>query len=183
MENSMSNPVPMEVIESKIVMVNGQKVILDADLAILYGVTTKALNQAVKRNIKRFPKDFMFQPTQKDADNMRSQFVTASKRNVRFLPYAFTEHGVIMAASVLNSQRAIDVSVYVVRAFIKLRIMLSANKDLSNRLDELERKYDGQFKVVFDAIRELMTPPQLKRKKIGFKLKEKKAIYKKAIQY
>jgi hypothetical protein len=176
----MKSVVPIEVIERKIYLIRGHKVILDVDLAELYGVTTKAFNQAVQRNIHRFPADFMFQLTTDETLAMRSQSVTASRRNIRYLPYAFTEHGIIMAASVLNSQRAIDASVYVVRAFVKLREMIASHKDLAKRLDELEKKYDMQFKVVFDAIRQLMTAPTPKEKKIGFVIKEKQAIYRTA---
>ncbi len=144
---------------------------LDVDLAALYGVTTKRLNEQVKRNIERFPADFMFQlaPAEIEALN-RSQFATGSQRHrdPRFAPYAFTEHGALMAASVLNTARAVEVSLYVVRAFVQLREALATHKDLARRLDALEAKYDRQFKVVFDAIRELMTPPEPKRRPIGF---------------
>jgi hypothetical protein len=159
-------------IAQRIFVVRGHKVMLDADLARLYGVTTKRLNEQVKRNTKRFPADFMFQLTAVEIENLnRSQFATGSQRHrdPRFAPYAFTEHGALMAASVLNSERAVEVSLYVVRAFVQLRETLAANKDLARRLDALEGKYDRQFKVVFDAIRELMTPPEPpKKRRIGF---------------
>lgn len=165
-----------EFVERKILLLRGQKVILDVDLAELYGVTTKAFNQAVKRNIDRFPKDFIFQLTADEALTIRSQFVTASKRNVRYLPHAFTEHGIIMAASILNSQRAIDASVYVVRAFIKLREMISSHKDLARKLSELEKKYDGQFQIVFEAIRQLIEVDEKPKRKIGY-VSESRAVY------
>jgi hypothetical protein len=175
----MKSLVAMEFVEKKILLIRGQKVILDVDLAELYGVTTKVFNQAVKRNIDRFPKDFMFQLTADEALTIRSQFVTASRRNIRYLPYAFTEHGIIMAASMLNSQRAIDASVYVVRAFIKLREMIASHKDLTKKLNELEKKYDGQFQIVFEAIRQLIEVEEKPKKKIGF-IKESRVLYRTA---
>ncbi len=176
----MKELIPVKVIEEKICMIRGQKVILDADLAAFYGVTTKRLNQQVKRNIDRFPKDFMFQLTEDELDSMRLQIATASKRNIRYTPFAFTEHGVIMAASILNTRRAIDVSVYIVRAFVKLREMMSANKELEHKLEELERKvesHDGAIRSLVAAIRELMTPPEPKKKKIGFIVRERSAQF------
>jgi phage regulator Rha-like protein len=147
---------------------------LDSDLAELYGVETKVLNQAVKRNILRFPADFMFQVTADEVFKLnRSQIVTGSQkhRDPRFPPYAFTEHGALMLANVLNSERAAQTSVQVVRAFVRLRQMLSSNADLARKLAALENKYDRQFKVVFDAIRQLMSPPEPKRREIGFHVK------------
>lgn len=173
----MKSLVPIEVVERKILLIRGQKVILDVDLAELYGVTTKVFNQAVKRNTDRFPKDFMFQLTSGEALSMRSQFVTASKRNIRYRPHAFTEHGIIMAASILNSQRAIDASVFVVRAFIKLREMIASHKDLARKLNDLEKKYDGQFQVVFEAIRQILEVEEKPKKKIGFIARERQAVY------
>lgn len=172
----MKSLVAMEVVEKKILLIRGQKVILDVDLAELYDVTTKVFNQAVKRNVDRFPKDFMFQLTADEAITIRSQFVTASRRNIRYLPYAFTEHGIIMAASILNSQRAIDASVYVVRAFIKLREMIASHKDLTKKLKELEKKYDGQFQIVFEAIRQLIEVEEKPKRKIGY-ISESKVAY------
>ena len=142
---------------------------LDADLARLYGVSTKRFNEQVKRNRRRFPKRFMFRLTAEEKAEVVAN--CDHLKNLKFspvLPYAFTEHGAIMAANVLNSERAIEASVYVVRAFVRLRALIASNKDLAKRLDELEKKYDAQFKVVFDAIRELMTPPETKRRRIGF---------------
>jgi leucyl aminopeptidase len=166
--------IQLETVERLILLIRGEKVILDADLARLYGVTTRALNQAVKRNIKRFPEDFMFQLSAEEVEAMRSQIVTASKRNVRFLPYVFTEHGAIMAANILNSEKAVSASVQVVRAFVKLRQMLTSNAELAKKLEALEKKYDAQFKVVFEAIRQLMLPPDKAQRKIGFIDKDKK---------
>src|SRR5256884_6315983 len=145
---------------------------LDRDIAAMYGVPTKVFNQAVKRHQERFPADFMFQLTKAEAAPIRSrsQFVTLKRgSNIKYLPYAFTEHGILMLSSVLNSQRAIQVNIEIMRAFVKLRQMLASNADLSRRLDELEGKYDRQFKVVFDAIRRLMAPAPPDRKQIGFR--------------
>jgi len=148
----------------------------DADLAILYGVTTKVLNQAVQRNIDRFPNDFMFQLTPDEHDSLRSQIVTSKgKGGRRYAPYVFTEHGVAMLSGVLNSPRAIAVNIEIMRAFIRLRQALSTHSDLSRRLDGLEQKYDSQFKIVFDAIRQLMaTPTDLPKPKIGYQTEEQK---------
>jgi len=172
----MSKSILTAQIEQVILLIRGQKVILDTDLARLYGVMSKRLNEQVRRNRKRFPADFMFQLSIQEVRNLRSQIATSRSRHGgrRYLPYAFTEHGAIMAANVLNTQRAIEVSVYVVRAFVRLREMIASNKELSRRLDELEKKYDSKFKVVFDAIRQLMTPPELPRRRIGFHREELK---------
>ncbi|MBM3358122.1 MAG: ORF6N domain-containing protein [Betaproteobacteria bacterium] len=185
---------PVERIASRILIVRAQKVMLDADLAGLYGVTTKALNQAVKRNAERFPKDFAFQLTPAEAGNLKSQFassslqVTDSKRDLsnrsqivtgsqkhrdpRFLPWVFTEHGALMAANLLRSRRAVQASLHVVRAFVRLREMVAANKELSKKLDELERRvshHDEAIASIVQAIRELATPPEPKPgRRIGF---------------
>ncbi len=164
----MNTLIPVERVESRIMQIRGERVIADADLAELFGVSTKRLNEQVKRNIARFPDDFMFQLSEQEFEDMRSQFATASKRNARYLPFVFTEHGAIMAANVLNSDSAIKASVQVVRAFIKLRQLVASNKELTRKVDQLERKYDANFKVVFDAIKKLMEPPQKVRRKIGF---------------
>ncbi|MFA6061355.1 MAG: ORF6N domain-containing protein [Gallionella sp.] len=170
----------MEQIESKIFLIRSQKVMLDADLAELYGVETKRLNEQVRRNSERFPIDFMFQLTNEelidlkekiDTSCLRSQFATSNtgRGGRRHLPFVFTEHGAIMAASVLNSPRAIEASVQVVRAFVQLRQMLSSNAELARRLAALEKNYDIKFKAVFEAIHELMTPPTSRKKRpIGF---------------
>jgi hypothetical protein len=164
--------IPLERIESRILFIRGQKVMLDADLARLYEVETRALVQAVKRNIERFPGDFMFQLTQDEFDFLRSQSVISNpegRGGRRYLPYAFTEQGVAMLSSVLRSDRAIHVNIEIMRAFVRLRRMLASHKELAQKLAALEKKYDSQFRVVFDAIRELMTPPEPKNKQpIGF---------------
>ena len=161
----------MERIASAIRFLRGQRVLLDSDLADLYGVTTKALNQAVRRNATRFPDDFTFQLTVEEARSLRSQTVTLKMTrggHRKFRPYAFTEQGVAMLSSVLRSPRAVQVNVEIMRAFVRLRLLLESNADLTRRLLELERRYDGQFKVVFEAIRELMAPPAPAPKRIGF---------------
>ena len=161
-----------ERIEKAIYLIRGEKVMLDRDLAELYQVQTKALNQAVRRNLDRFPADFMFQLSEEEvAELNRSQFVTGSEkhRDPRFRPYAFTEQGVAMLSTVLHSKRAITVNIEIMRAFVKLRYMLASNAELSRRMDELESKYDKQFRVVFDAIRRLMVTPTRGRKEIGFR--------------
>ena len=158
-------------IEKTIYLIRGEKVMLDRDLASLYDVTTGALNQAVRRNHDRFPKDFMFQLTSAEVAELNlSQIVIGSEkhRDPRLRPYAFTEQGVAMLSSVLRSKRAISVNIEIMRAFVKLRQLLASNAELARRLDELESRYDKQFKVVFDAIRKLMTTPVLGRKEIGF---------------
>ena len=153
---SRESLVPMERIERAIFLIRGQKVMLDADLAELYGVLTKVLNQAVKRNKERFPVDFMFQLTKEEKDEVVTN--CDHLKRLKFsptLPHAFTEHGAIMLATILNSPVAVQSSIQVVRAFVRLRQMLASNADLARKLDTLERKYDAQFKVVFDAIRQL----------------------------
>ena len=178
----METIVPIEVIERKIYIIRGQKVMLDSDLAELYNITTKVLVQAVKRNLRRFPADFMFQLTNQEVAILRSQFVTSSWGGRRYVPYAFTEQGVAMLSSVLNSDRAVDVNIQIMRTFVKLREMIASHKDLARRLDELEKKYDVQFKMVFDAIRQLMTPPEPREKKIGFRVRERKPRYRTSIR-
>jgi len=165
--------VPMEHIERAIIVVRGEKVMLDSELAEIYGVETKVLNQAVKRNVSRFPVDFMFQLTPEETESLRSQIVTSNegRGGRRYLPYAFTEHGALMLANVLNSARAAQTSVMVVRAFVKLRQMLASNAELARKLAAMEKKYDAQFKVVFDAIRQLMSPPAKPKREIGFHVK------------
>ncbi|MDQ7778510.1 MAG: ORF6N domain-containing protein [Planctomycetota bacterium] len=159
-------------IEERILFVRRHRVLLDQDLANLYGVPVRVLNQAVKRNPRRFPSDFVFRLTQNEAGAMRSQFVTASKRNVRYLPYAFTEHGAIMAANVLNSPRAVETSVLVVRAFVRLRQILATHRKLAEKMAELERRlgsHDEAIGQLVAVIRELMEPPaEPPRERIGF---------------
>lgn len=145
---------------------------LSFDLAELYGVAVKALNQAVRRNLDRFPEDFMFQLTQEEFNNLKSQIVTSSWGGIRrALPYAFTEQGIAMLSGVLKSPRAIRVNIEIMRTFVKLSQMLASNAELARKLNELGKKYDRQFKIVFDAIRELMTPPAARTKPIGFRPK------------
>ncbi|MCX6646153.1 MAG: ORF6N domain-containing protein [bacterium] len=182
--------IPVERIEKVILFIRGQKVMLDSDLATLYDVETKALNRAVKRNIERFPEDFMFQLTDEEWEILRCQFGTSSLEGEtgnlitldstikswggrRFPPYAFTEQGVAMLSTVLNSERAVKVNIEIMRAFVRLREILASNRDLARKLNDLEKKYDAQFRVVFDAIRELMTPPTKEQRRIGFRIDEK----------
>ena len=164
--------IPVERITQSILLIRGQKVILDTDLAQLYEVETKTLNRAVKRNITRFPGDFMLQLTMEEAERLRYQtgtLKTGRGRHRKYRPYAFTEQGVAMLSSVLRSERAVRVNIEIMRAFVQLRQMLSSHADLARKLAALEKKYDAQFKVVFDAIRELTAPPEppMKRR-IGF---------------
>ena len=175
----MTRIVPIESIVSKIIFLRGEKVMLDRDLSELYGVKTKVLKQAVRRNIKRFPDDFMFELTKEEFENWRSQIVTSNsdKMGLRYKPMAFTEQGVAMLSSVLNSNRAIEVNIAIMRAFVQLRKMISSHADLERKLVALEKKYDQQFRVVFDAIRALMAPPEPKKKKIGFHVRERRAAY------
>lgn len=175
----METIVPVELIERKIYLIRGQKVMLDSDLAELYGITTKVLVQAVKRNLKRFPSDFMFVLTNQEVASLRSQIVTSKigRGGRRYPPYAFTEQGVSMLSSVLNSDRAVEVNIQIMRTFVKLREIIASHKDLAKRLDDLEKKYDAQFRVVFDAIRRLMTPPEPDKKKIGFRVRERRVRY------
>ena len=153
----MDSLVPVELIEKRIYLIRGKKVMLDSDLAELYKVETRTLIQAVKRNINRFPSDFMFQLNYQEVASLRSQIVISKtgRGGRRYQPYVFTEQGVAMLSSVLNSERAIEVNIHIMRAFVKLREMIASHKDLAKRLDELEKKYDEQFRVIFDAIREV----------------------------
>ena len=156
-------------IEHRILLIRGQKVILDSDLATLYEVETKALTQAVKRNQTRFPTDFMFQLTKDEFSCLRSQSVTSNRGGRRYPPYAFTEQGVAMLSGILNSDRAVKVNIEIMRAFVRLRQMLYSNKELEKKINELEQKYDEQFSSVFDAIHQLMTPANTdKKRSIGF---------------
>ncbi|MFZ3208865.1 MAG: ORF6N domain-containing protein [Geobacteraceae bacterium] len=178
----MESLVPVEVIEGKILLLRGCKVMLDRDLAELYGVETRVLNQAVKRNLERFPDDFMFSLTREEIGRI-SQFVTSSSGgghgSLKFSKnvMAFTEYGIAMLSSVLNSPRAIQVNIQIMRTFGKFREMIASRKDLAKKLVEMEKKYDAQFKVVFNAIRELMSQPEPKKRKIGFSVKERQAGY------
>ena len=167
--------VPVERIEKAIIFIRGEKVMLDSDLAELYGVETRVLNQAVRRNLNRFPADFMFQLTPDESEivvRSRSQSVILKRgTNIKYQPYVFTEQGVAMLSSVLNSERAVAVNIGIMRAFVKLRQLLSSNAELARKLESLEKKYDAQFKVVFDAIRQLMSPPARPKREIGFHVK------------
>jgi hypothetical protein len=161
--------VPVERIRAAILRLRGQSIMLDADLAQLYGVETKTLVRAVKRNLERFPADFMFQLTVEEFAALRYQSGTSSSRGGRrYRPFAFTEQGVAMLSSVLRSRRAVLVNVEIMRAFVGLRQLLDSHAELARKLAALERRYDAQFKVVFDAIRELMAPPAKQAKRIGF---------------
>jgi ORF6N domain len=167
---SLGNKVPSQSIEHRIHLIRGQKVMLDADLATLYEVSTKALNQAVKRNLTRFPESFMFQLTPTETTAMRSQFVTASKRNVRFQPLAFTEHWVVMLSSVLNSDRAIQMNILIISAFVRLREMIAANKDLAARVEKLEtgqNQVASVIDLIVDEIESMKALPTQPSRKIG----------------
>ncbi len=165
--------IPSDRINSLIYFLHGEKVMLDFDLAALYGVETRALNQAVSRNLGRFPADFMFQLSKAELEKWRSHVVMSSpsaRMGLRRRPYAFTEQGVAMLSSVLRSERAVQVNIQIIRTFIRLRRLLSTHTDLARKVEELEKKYDGQFKVVFEAIRALMEPPEESRKEpMGFR--------------
>ena len=155
-------------ISSKILWIRGEKILLDRDLAQLYGVEVKVLNQSVRRNIDRFPTDFMFQLSKKEFLNLKSQFVTSSWGGVRKLPLAFTEQGVAMLSSVLSSKRAIQVNIAIMRAFVELRRMIDANKELLARIEKLEENYNAKFQIVFEAIKQLMKEEEKPTNKIGF---------------
>ena len=166
----MSEIIPIDVIQEKIFFIRNHKVMFDKDLAMLYGVKPIRLREQVKRNIKRFPEDFMFQLTNDEIDLMVSQNAIPSRKHLGgYQPYVFTEQGVAMLATVLNSETAIQANIAIMRAFVKLRQMLASNIELARKLNALEKKYDAQFKVVFDAIRQLMTPPESKKGQIGFR--------------
>ncbi len=165
----MDSIIPVETIERKILLIRDEKMMLDSDLAELYGVEVKHLKRQVRRNRDRFPVDFMIQLSKEENDSLRSHFGTLKRgEHSKYPPYAFTEQGVAMLSSVLNSKRAIMVNIEIMRSFVRLRQMLSSNAELARKLNALEKKYDVQFKVVFDAIRQLMEPPKTKRRRIGF---------------
>ncbi|MDP3793908.1 MAG: ORF6N domain-containing protein [Candidatus Uhrbacteria bacterium] len=165
---------PSEIVENKILLIRGRRIMIDRDLASLYQVKTKSLNQAVRRNSKRFPGDFMFRLNREEFQIWRSQFVTSKKDRigVRRAPYAFTEQGVAMLSSVLNSERAILVNIQIMRTFTKLREMIIQNSELKLKLEALEQRYDEQFKVVFDAIRRLLTEEETPTSTIGFTIRD-----------
>jgi hypothetical protein len=162
-------PLRAEDISKRIQNIRGHRVMLDADLSELYGVSTKRLNEAVRRNAVRFPEDFMFQLTAEECTSLRSQFATSNGRGGRrYLQYAFTEQGVAMLSGVLNSPRAVQVNIAIMRAFVRMRRMLVSHEELARKVNALEGKYDAQFRGVFDAIRALMEPPKTPRRRIGF---------------
>ena len=178
----MAAIIPTEQIERLIRLIRGHKVMLDTDLAVLYGVETRVLVQAVTRNSNRFPADFMFQLSDEEANVLRSQIVISKNRRGgrRYLPYVFTEQGVAMLSSVLNSERAVEINIEIMRAFVRLREMILSNKDLARKLDALERKFeshDVHIRSLFEAIRQLMAPPVPKKRRIGFLVEEKAARY------
>jgi hypothetical protein len=173
----MSKPVPAEQIEQRILLIRGQKVMLDAHLAELYAVETRELNKAVKRNLERFPQDFMFQLTYQEVRNLKFQFGTSSWGGTRKLPKVFTEQGVAMLSSVLRSNRAVQMNIEIMRAFVRLRQILSTNKALAEKFAELERRvesHDKHIRSLFEAIRQLMTRPDPPRRRIGFRRTELK---------
>lgn len=159
---------PAEIIEKRIYLIRNQKVMLDFHLAALYEVDTKILKRSVRRNIDRFPEDFMFEINQEELENLRSHFGTSRWGGIRYAPFAFTEQGVAMLSSVLKSKKAVSVNIEIMRAFVKLRELMLTHKDLARKLESLEKKYDSQFKTVFDAIKQLMTPLHVRKTKIGF---------------
>ena len=164
--------ISIETIENKIFLIRGKRVMLDKDLAELYGVTTKRLNEQVKRNKYRFPEDFMFQLTKEEAHSLRSQFATLKQgQNIKYLPYVFTEQGVAMLSSVLNSKKAILVNIQIMRIFTKLKEIIASHKELTHKLNQLENKiekHDSEIKSIFEAIRQLMLPLDKPKKRIGF---------------
>ena len=171
--------VPVEVISSKIYLIRGLKVLLDRDLAELYDVETKVLKRAVRRNIDRFPNDFMFELSKKEMGDWRCQFGTSKgdKMGLRYKPMAFTEQGVAMLSSVLRSDRAVQVNIQIMRTFYKLRKLLSTHEDLKKKIESMEKKYDQQFQVVFEAIKQLIDEESKPKKKIGFTVKEKQKAF------
>jgi ORF6N domain len=175
----MPSTFPPERIKKSILLIRGHKVLLDVHLAALYGVPTKRLNEQVRRNRSRFPEDFMFQLTSEEVTFLRSQTATSNRGRGgrRYAPYAFTEQGVAMLSSVLNSERASQVNIEIMRIFVRLRQMVALNARLARKMNALEKRYDAQFKVVFDAIRQLMTAPEPRKRKIGFLVEEKAAAY------
>ncbi len=170
--------IPSEIIEQRILLIRGQKVMLSIHLAKLYGVETRTLNQAVKRNKQRFPEDFVFQLSDQEANLLVSHSVIPHRKYFGgTLPYVFTEHGILMLSSVLNSKRAIQVNIEIMKTFVRLRQLLSSNEELSRKLHELEKKYDEQFKIVFEAIHQILIPPEKPKRPIGFSVEEPKVRY------
>jgi len=177
------NLTSIEKIEKLIFLVRGQKIMLSTHLAELYGVESRVLVQAVKRNIERFPEDFMFQLSDEEFENLKSQFVISSWGGMRRAkPYAFTEQGVAMLSSVLRSKRAVQVNIEIMRSFVKLREMLTTHEDLKRKIESMEKKYDEQFQIVFEAIKQLLTEEDKPKKKIGYTVKEKQKAYAKKLK-
>ena len=164
----MKDLIVQEIIEQEIYLIRGQRVMLDRDLAVLYEITTGNFNKAVSRNLDRFPNDFMFRLNKEEFHNLIFQFGTSKWGGTRKNPRVFTEHGILMLSSVLNSKRATQVNIQIMRTFIKMREMLAAHKDILKIIEEMEKRYDSQFKVVFEAIRKMMSPPNTPKRKIGF---------------
>jgi len=175
----MATLVPIEIITSKIYLMRNVKVMLDIDLAKLYGVETKRLKEQVRRNIERFQEDFMFEFTKDELGNWRSQFATSNQdiMGLRIPPFVFTEHGILMLSSVLKSERAIQVNIQIMRAFTQLRQMLSTHEDLKRKIESMEKKYDQQFQIVFEAIKQLLETDEKPKRKIGYTVKEKQKAY------
>lgn len=169
MKKKYNTIVPIEIIQNKIYLIRKQKVMLDRDLAVLYGVETKYLKRQVKRNIERFPDDFMFELTKDEFEILRRQIVTSSWGGIRYMPMVFTEQGIAMLSSVLNSERAVQVNIQIMRVFTKLRQMMLAHDDLKRKVEAMEKKYDKQFKIVFDAIKNLPEVKVKPKRQIGFK--------------
>ena len=178
----MTKLVPIELIASKIYLIRGIKVMLDRDLAELYGVETKRLKEQVRRNIERFPADFMFELTKEEIKNLRSQFATSSWVGARYLPMAFSEHGVLMLSSVLKSERAVQVNIQIMRTFTKLREALLDNKDLRKELEKLKQLTEERFRIVFETLDQLLTIESKPKKKIGYTVKEKQKAYAKRVK-
>ena len=173
----MNDIIPIENITGLIYLIRGQRVILDRDIAELYGVETKRLKEQVKRNIERFPEDFMFELSTREYENLRSHFATSSWGGTRYIPMAFTEHGILMISSVLKNDKAVQVNIQIMRAFMKMRQMIFDNTELRKEIDELRADTDGKFRIVFETLDQLLFIENKPKKKIGFMAKEKQAEY------
>jgi hypothetical protein len=169
----MTDLIPIETITGLIYLIRGQRVMLDQDLASLYDVETKVLKQAVRRNIERFPADFMFELSKAEFAHLRSQFVTSSWGGIRYAPMAFTEHGVLMLSSVLKNERAIQVNIQIMRTFLKFRNMLSTNEEFKRKIEDIEKRYDERFEIIFHTLDQLLTVENKPKKKIGFTARER----------
>ena len=173
----MNGIIPIENITGLIYLIRGQKVMLDRDIAKLYGVETKRLKEQVKRNIKRFPEDFMFELSTREYENLRSHFATSTWGGTRYMPMAFTEHGILMISSVLKNDKAVQVNIQIMRAFMKMRQMIFDNAELRKQIDELRADTDGKFRIVFETLDQLLFIENKPKKKIGFMAKEKQTEY------